>query len=560
MKLRIHGGAGTVTGSCFELADERLGVRVLVDAGAFQGEDGSAISGAPSLPDDPSSLNAVLLTHAHLDHCGRLPLLVRAGYRGKVYATPATATLARATLLDSARLSGEFSAADVDGIRWHTRNVSAYQGWRPVADDVFLCPIRSSHLLGATGFAVSWGRAGVANPVVVFSGDLGPARKGDGVEPLCAPNHAVDFAASAPRVTLVLESTYGARAESPRSRLERQAALADLVRRAARRGGPLLLAAFAQGRTQELLMDLAELRSRAPDLAAIPLAAPGFGLALEASKAYVAHLLETEIVPRRHEVRVANANRERFRAMGIDVTTADGMARARAVLACAFGLGPSVEGVQPPRLLSKADIAAFVSGGPAILVAPSGMAQGGAMRQALERALPDPKATVAFSGYVSRGTAGDVLLSMGLLSFEDRHRLDGDVWTEGGARARRADVRAAIVRLECYSAHASAEQLCDYALPSAGRNGAPARVPDRVLLVHGDAPNRRALARRLATHVAERCLSVEILLPEPDTGWIDLDGPGGNALSVPDISRRLDDLRHTDPLRFAEILRMLKAS
>jgi metallo-beta-lactamase family protein len=342
--LRFLGAAGTVTGSRFLLSTPRA--RVLVDCGLFQGHKALRLRNWEPFP-CPEGLHAVVLTHAHVDHCGYLPALVRAGYRGPVFATRGTAELAAIVLPDSGRLQEEdASFANREGFSKHDPALPLYTEEdaraaaeaivpvaageeREIAPGVRLVLRRAGHILGAASATLVL--EGPPERRLVVSGDLGrPAHP-----LLCAPEppDAADW--------LLVESTYGDREHHDEHVAD---ALAEAVRETARRGGVVVIPAFAVDRTENVLFQLRELAAsgRIPRLP-VYVDSP---MALAALRVYRRALAEgwDEVRPelRGHdealdpggleEVRDPRASRALCEAPGPFVVSASGMATGGRVL------------------------------------------------------------------------------------------------------------------------------------------------------------------------------------------------------------------------------------
>jgi metallo-beta-lactamase family protein len=551
MKLRILGAAGMVTGSMYELLDEDLGAHFLVDCGAAQGNDAASIE--PGFPFDPSAIQFVLLTHAHLDHCGRLPELVQRGFRGPVICTAPTARLAKSLLLDAADHQPGRPREAVERIRWQIENIHVMRGWLTAREaklhgkQVFFAPFRSSHLIGAVGFAISWGPERGKNPVVVFGGDIGPKFEGNECDFLEAKGQMPPFFQDSPCYTLVLESTYGSRDEPPRARSARLAELMGLLERAAAESRVILIPAFALGRLQQVLFDLQSIRMRNSSLQRVRVFAPRAGLGADASKAYLDCLFESAAT-RSGEQRPLYANREIFAQAGIDISTPSGDAEAKRMLAAAFGFA-STEPVHA-QPIEPCDIDALGRHAPCVLVAPSGMAHAGLMRKAIACHARDSKTTIAFCGYQAGGSPGAVLMQR---ANNAPVMQDVPVWGDGRESLLLSEVQAEAARLEGYSGHATAPQLLSVAFDESGKaNGG--KPPHRVLLVHGDHANRFALQGRIERRADELGIGTEVRLPRVSTTeWINLDAP----IPVPtieDSAMVLRSLATSRPSAFRRIM------
>jgi metallo-beta-lactamase family protein len=410
---------------------EAGGKRVLLDAGLFQGLKSLRLRNRAERLDSPRRIDAVVLSHAHIDHSGYLPLLVREGFRGPIYCTSATAELLGIMLRDAARLQEEeadranrhsyakhqpalplYSRADVeatlellDGRRFGTpfavtRNVTALL--RP-----------AGHILGAATIELDLDAA--APRRLVYSGDLGRWDRPILPDPEPVPEADV----------LLLESTYGDRVHPANGEEE----LVRIVREAVRRGGAILVPAFAVGRTQELLWLLAHLEDagRIPPLP-VYLDSP---MAMEVNEVYAGHAAELDPdrgLPGRKQVHATQTPEE---SKGLNRLT-----------------------------------------GPVIIVSSSGMATGGRILHHLSLRLSDPRTTVLLVGFQAAGTRGRAL--------------------QDGARDVRifgqdVPVRAAVERLDALSAHADRAELLRWLEGFT-------RPPSQTYLVHGEPAATAALA------------------------------------------------------------------
>lgn len=440
LTLKSLGGAGTVTGSKHLL--ESGGRRVLVDCGLFQGlKDLRQKNWAP-FPVDPASIDAVVLTHAHLDHCGYLPRLVRDGFRGDILCSAGTADLAEIIMLDSAKIQeSDAEYANRHGFSRHKPALPLYgkhdaeravEQLRPVDYEtpidlrhgVELRLRQAGHILGASTAEIRWG-----GRTVVFSGDLG--RYGDPITP--------DPAAVAEADYLLVESTYGDRLHD---RVDAGLALLDVVERTARRGGTVIIPAFAVGRAQELLYHLAQLK-RNGHLGLVPvyLDSP---MAIDASGIMCRHLGDHRLTPDqcREACEVATYTRD----------------------------------VEESKQLSANAM-------PKVIISASGMATGGRVLHHLKAYAPDPRNTVLLAGYQAAGTRGEALMS--------------------GARELKihgqwVPVRAEVANLPMLSAHADADEILRWL-------GGFARPPRRTFIVHGEAHASAALKARIEDELGWAC-------------------------------------------------------
>ena len=444
--IRFLGAAGTVTGSRFLVRAH--GRQVLVDAGLFQGQKELRLRNWGPFPAEPGALDAVVLTHAHIDHSGALPLLVRQGFRGPAYCTPATRDLATLLLPDSGRLQEEEARfANQRGYSRHAPHArplydeadavaalsllvpAAYRRRQEVVPGVAVTFHRAGHILGSATVEMEIAAGGGAPATrILFSGDLG--RYGAPILPDPEPAPAAD--------TVLVECTYGDRShptEPPAEALRRE------VEAAVARGGALVVPAFAIGRTQEILFLLRELEGK--DLVPRLPVFVDSPMAVDATPLHLAHRED-------HDDEMRRLFRE-----GVEPLRPARLAFARSP--------------EQSRAINRV-------AGPCVIISASGMATGGRVLHHLARRLPDERTTVMLVGYQAAGTRG---------------------WSlQKGARTLRihgedVPVRATVVSLSGFSAHGDKDEVARWL------DTLPAR-PRRVFCVHGEPPALAATAARLA--------------------------------------------------------------
>lgn len=431
MKIRFLGAAGTVTGSRYLLTHG--GQSLLVDCGLFQGVKNIRSRNWKPFPVDPSDLSAVLLTHAHLDHSGYLPRLMREGFDGPVWTTPASRELVDILLEDSAHLQEEdarhanrygyskhhpaeplYTAEDARHAMKHVRSTGFDE---PVNIGAFRVTFKpAGHILGAAGIRVECGGQSIS-----FSGDLG--RPNDPVMTPPAPLAATDW--------LVLESTYGDRLHPDSDPFE---ALAAIVSRTAARGGTVLLPSFAVGRAQTLMYLLSRLMDehRIPDLPVF-LDSP---MAIDVTGVFRHY---------RHEHRLSQEACDRMRDAVTFTRTPE---ESEALAANRY---------------------------PKVIIAGAGMLNGGRILHQLLAFGADARNTVVIAGYQAEGTRGDALLK--------------------GARSLRifgrdAPINCEVARVDGLSAHADYREILDWLRPVA-------HAPRRVFVTHGEPVASDSLRQKL---------------------------------------------------------------
>ncbi len=440
MKLTFLGAAGTVTGSKYLL--EGNGQRWLVDCGLFQGPKPLRLRNWDRLPVDPRAIHAVLLTHAHLDHSGYLPLLVRNGFRGPIYCSSATAELCAILLPDSGYLQekdAEF--ANRHGYSKHKPALPLYteqdarealkllkvlsiESEHTIAGSLGVTLRRTGHILGACSIEV-----GTNNRRLVFSGDLG--RYGDLIFRDPTPVPRADY--------LVVESTYGDRKHD---RIDPAAALETIIARTIARGGTVVIPAFAVGRAQTLMFYLRRLRDSGR-LRNIPvfLDSP---MAVDASEIFCSNMSEHRLSE--HECRMS------------------------------CGVATYVRSTEESKALTANPV-------PKVIISASGMATGGRVLHHLKRYAPDPKNTILFAGFQAAGTRGAAMVS-GAKSV----RIHGED----------IPVRAEVQNLSMLSAHADADEVLRWLRGFE-------RPPGMTFVTHGEPAAAAALKSRIEGELGWTC-------------------------------------------------------
>jgi metallo-beta-lactamase family protein len=442
VRITFHGAARTVTGSKFLLEAGRA--QVLVDCGLFQGLKPLRLRNWEPTPFDLKTLQAVVLTHAHLDHTGYLPRIVREGYAGPIYGTAATNELAQLIMLDSAKCQEQDADyANRKGYSKHKPALPLYQArdvertvqlfrtadrgrWFSPAEPVWMRYHDAGHLLGSNTIEVEV-RDRTPPLRILFSGDVGRYNGPLYHDP--TPPLPCDY--------LVCESTYGDRDHPEGSILD---ALAGVVQKAIKRGGVMLMASFAVGRAQQLIYLLQVLKrdDRIPDLP-IYLDSP---MSCDATSIY------------RH-----------YRA---DHDLSEGeLDEANPVLA-----GPRV------HLCRSTDESKALNHvtGPAVIISSSGMMDAGRIVHHLKYRLPHAANTVVLGGFMAIGTRGRLLQ-------------DGAKFLK--MHGQQVPVRAAIEKVPGLSGHADRSGLLRWL--------EPLPRPKQVFLVHGEPSSAEALGRTLRT-------------------------------------------------------------
>ncbi|MDP3724782.1 MAG: MBL fold metallo-hydrolase [bacterium] len=429
MTLSFFGAAGGVTGSCVLLETPRE--KIMIDCGFFQGDKQLEEKNDDPFPFNPPELSAVILTHAHLDHCGRIPRLCAEKLRCPIYTTAPTLDLAEFILLDAAEISVHrskrsgrpslYTPADVHGSMRHFTPIAYHEEVR-VGPDVSFHLIDAGHILGSASIVVR-----AEGKTIVFSGDLGntPA-------PIIRPTEYPDHADIA-----IIETTYGDRLHHGRE--DRRETLKAAFQKTINEKGVLLIPAFAMERTQELLHEIDHFIEH-QEIPAIPvfLDSP---LAIELTHVFEKHVAFYGEKERQH---FSYDNFYKFPSFEMTATQEDGR---------------MIEQTPPPK----------------VIIAGSGMLQGGRILGHAARYLPSSTTTLLIVGYQAEGTLG-----RRLLDGEKRVRING----------REIDIRAHIEEIDAYSAHADQKQLLTWL-----QHIHP--TPLKIFLTHGEPTPSRVFAEKV---------------------------------------------------------------
>jgi len=445
VNITFLGGTGTVTGSKYLVQHD--GKKLLVDCGLFQGYKQLRLRNWNPMPIEATDVDAVLLTHAHLDHSGYLPLLHRQGFRGRVHATPATCDLCAILLPDSGHIQEEDAAfLNRHGYSKHTPALPLYSKHDAIVSLNLLHPevvgktfspipgwkatfSSAGHILGAASILLE-----VAGRRILFSGDLG------------RPDDLIMKAPDLPPEadTVLIESTYGNRTHPQEDVL---AELAPALKRVASRGGVAVVPVFAVGRAQALLHAISLLKERGD----IPHSLPIF---LDSPMA----VHTTELLPRHP-----------------DAHRLDGEA-----LHQMKHIATMVETPEQSKALAKRH-------GPMVILSASGMATGGRVLHHLAHYLPERRNMVILTGYQAPGTRGDTLAKGG-----NTVRI----------HAQEVAVNAEVVQLQSSSAHADATQLLDWLKHMK-------HAPSQVYVVHGELEAADVLRQRIEHELKWRAVVPE---------------------------------------------------
>lgn len=440
-KIQFLGAAGTVTGSRFLLSQGKT--KVMVDCGLFQGLKQLRLKNWNPLPIDPAEVDAVILTHAHLDHCGYIPKLVRDGFRGKVYATKYTEKLADIILRDSARIQEEDAKyAAKEGFSKHNPPAPLYteqdaalalQHFKhsdfhkriKVAEETYVTFYPAGHILGAAFVEVEF-----FGKRLLFTGDMGRDEHPLLAQPDQIPVKKFD--------AIITESTYG-----DREHVAQTSNFEDVINQTIKRGGSVLIPAFAVDRTEVILVRLRELVEQGV-IPQVPIFADS-PMALKAL-AFYREAIDGNSPEIRDEIVQQWAGSDPFDP----------------------GTLTELMSVEESKSINKPT-------SPCIIISASGMATGGRVVHHLKDMLPNPMHSIILVGFQAVGTRG-----RRLIEGEEQIKMHGQM----------IDVKAQIEQINSFSVHADADELI-------GWLSLAAEQPKRVFVVHGEAGAADTFADRI---------------------------------------------------------------
>lgn len=441
MEIQFLGATQTVTGSKYLVQTEHM--NVLVDCGLFQGYKELRLRNWASIPIPPQSIRYVLLTHAHIDHSGYIPLLVKNGFRGKIICTEATFDLCKILLPDSGYLQEEEAFyANKKNYSKHHPALPLYTQeeaqlslnyFQPIGlnkkfqmhDDFYASFHYAGHILGASFIQLCH-----HNTSILFSGDLGRR-----LDPIMNPPEA-----PLESNYIVVESTYGNRLHDT---TDPQEQLGEIINRTVKRGGIILIPAFAVGRTQSLLYYIQQLKFK-KIIADIPVIVDS-PMATNATELYTHHAGENRLNPQQ---------------------SADLCGTARYVRT------------------KEESIALSMQNSPMILISASGMATGGRVVHHLRHFAPNPRNTILFSGFQAGGTRGDRIVRG-----EKEVKMFGQM----------VPIHAEVIQMENTSAHADYAEILSWL-------GRLKNTPRKIFITHGENESSESLKLKIEQQFHWNCV------------------------------------------------------
>lgn len=488
MKVKFVGAIDGVTGSCSWLKHEATNTQLLVDCGMHQGTHDTQFKNHERFPFRPAEIKYVLLTHAHIDHCGLLPRLVKEGFRGHVYCTAATRDIAKLLLADSARQQNDYKQRHVDQIKWHAIDQHDFS-WRKMlrlGDGLSVNFMRSSHVLGAAMVSIAWHTSEIdesGKPLlrsICFSGDIGcqdktncylPLMK-DGFEPF--PN--ADY--------LVVESTYGATVRNPEFKVaqNRLAALSDAVKRTVfAKCGKVFIPSFSFHRAQEVIADFIWLAAHeaSEDEPMFDQVRP-LRVALHSS-------LATKLCKVFGQYLGARVSSGKYQYLNNELPERIGMSGeqlSKVFRELGSGRTVTLPGLEIEPVSGGGQDADRAREWADVIIASAGMCDHGPAKRHLEELGQDPKNTLLTTGFMSAGSAGKRFVSSALDPESDRN----------GAEV--------VEMSHYYSAHGDQTKLLDYIFNLEGYTSSMRETV--VFINHGESNGKSAFREAIEKRASQR--------------------------------------------------------
>lgn len=558
MEVCFVGPLGVVTGSCTWMRDIEKDWSFLIDCGMQQGETTADTWNSGEWPFDPAEIQFVVLTHAHIDHCGLIPLLYRKGFKGQIYCTKETEEIAKYLLKDAAGQPGApFNRSDVDAVKWHEPGSEKQLGtFLPIDTNLFLQFYRTGHVMGAVSVVVRWGPPGDEQKSIVFSGDLGPSGEDEEGLPLLRFRMspvACDYA--------VVESTYGGvvrdRMQSPNE--IRRSELRQLLDQVIESKGTLILPAFSFGRTQDVLFDLHWIVAENPAKYRQVTYVLDSPLACTLQKVMLTGFARQERTAS-GKVRPRWLGKQVFDIFGLDGRNAIEYKECLRLLAVIFSSNTASSFIsstagnviaknwrpilsQIPSKISELEGPVV---GPRVVITSSGSCDGGPVASWLPKILGASQNIVAMTGHVADVSVGGLLSKVMKMPPSERTRDTGNLVWENGVSFPISRIKSSITLLRGYSAHADQTGLLDWLFwEYKGQQHVAGRA---IFIQHGGNTQREKLAQAIHERAGKCDTRVDVFQPSNPRDWWNLED-GATIMSTEAEAIKID----------AEIARLTRA-
>ena len=512
MNIEFLGPLGRVTGSCTWMHDKEKGWNFLVDCGIQQGEGNPDIwNQGIDWPFEPSEIKFVLLTHAHMDHCGLIPMLYKRGFQGKVICTSETAAIAKVMLVDATKLGAFYDESDVAKIKWFEPRGKSLLGGalHPVGDDLFINFYRTSHIIGAVAIGVYWGdfKAGKQKKII-FSGDLGVCNEDSEHLPLLRhimKPHEFDYA--------VIESTYGGKVRSTEEQTVeyRWNQIKNLCDQVAENKSRALLPSFSLGRAQDLLFDLHWVLNSNPKQYSNITVVLDSPTANKLTPIILQALERTEVTGKSFKkARPLWLGKQIFRWFELDDTDPNQVDRLIDIVRVTLGEEPKFSEyaglfgnqiakswTSKVRVISeRSQRTQIPENDPQIIIASSGSCDGGAVTHWLPTSVRSSHSLICLTGFSGPSSVAGQLSQLQGVEQSERRRLRGSIQIESAnLDIPIREISCELTTLNGYSGHADQTGLLNWLFWSF--KGESKRTAPWIFIQHGNDNERKALEKAI---------------------------------------------------------------
>ncbi|RUO20918.1 MBL fold metallo-hydrolase [Aliidiomarina iranensis] len=525
MNIEFLGPLGRVTGSCTWMYDKEKDWNFLVDCGIQQGEGNSDVwNQGVEWPFEPREIKFVLLTHAHVDHCGLIPLLYKKGFQGKVICTSETAAIARVMLADAVKLCAFYDESDVAKIKWFEPRGKSLLGGalHPIDDDLYINFYRTSHIIGAVAIGVYWGdfKAGKQKKIV-FSGDLGVCNEDSEHLPLLRhimKPHEFDYA--------VIESTYGGKVRSTEEQTVefRWNQIQKLCDQVVANDRGALLPSFSLGRAQDLLFDLHWILNSKPEKYSNIELVFDSPTANKLTPIILQALERTEVTGKSFKkARPLWLGKQIFRWFELDDTDPNQVDRLIDIVRMTLGEVPKFpeyaglfgnqiakSWASRVRVISERNQREEIpENGSQIVIASSGSCDGGAVTHWLPKVVRSERNLICLTGFSGPASVAGQLSNLQGVERSERRRLRGSIQIESAnLEIPIRDISCQITTLNGYSGHADQTGLLNWLFWSF--KGESRRTAPFIFIQHGNDNERKALKKAICEKNGKESLTVKL--------------------------------------------------